>query len=315
MQPTYYERLLADQQLQLASTLDDDIARLKAAGPMLPVAEDPGLADCRGRYVKSAIGQFKQNLASTMSAEQFERFQQTPSYHEVLVQQATQQYWTYDTCLYLRAHGEHTVHVGHEACSELLAAPLEAYGREFKLEVPAAMLVFESAELVDAFYAGERRTSSGRYHQDVPICVLALEVRPNATSPLRYLRVFSVHGDHEKEYRAEVRQLFLSDRLPLEDILEEEESNAWRGGEEVERLIGLPACRLAWACRKADCGFYAAKTPYYRAVLGALHTARMLPSRLLWHPKRAPLNGTVSRLGYSELLAAGHSNPVMDMSR
>jgi len=195
VQPTYYERLLADPRLNLATVLDDDITRLKAAGSLTPVAEDSSLADRRGRYVKDTIVQFRQALASSMSGEQFERFQQTPSFHEALVQRATQQYWTYDAFLYLRVHGERTLHVGPEACSELLAAPLEVAGANLRLEVPAEMLVFDSAELVDAFYAGERRTNPGRYHADAALCVLALDVRASAASKQRYLRLLSVHGE------------------------------------------------------------------------------------------------------------------------
>ncbi len=302
MQPTYYERLLADSRLKLASVLDDDITRLKRAGSLTPFAENPSLADCRGRYVRDAIVEFRQSLASSMSAEQFERFQQTPSFHEVLVQRATQQYWTYEAFLYLRAHGERTLHVGPEACRELLAAPLQVAGADLRLEVPAAMVVFDSAELVDAFYAGERRVNPGRHHPDAALCVLALEMRANATSTERYLRVLSVHGDSRKDYRAEVRQFFLADKLFLEDILDAEERNTWHGGEEVEQLIGLPACKLAWASRKTDCGFYAAKTPYYRAVLSALHSAATMPERLSWHP--GPQNAALSTLSYSELLPA-----------
>jgi hypothetical protein len=302
MQPTYYERLLADSQLKLASVLDEDITRLKRAGSLGPIAEDPSLADCRGRYVRDAIMQFKQALASSMNAEQFERFQQTPSFHEALVQKATQQYWTYEAFLYLRAHGERTLHVGAEACSELLAVPLQVGAADLRLEVPAAMVVFDSAELVDAFYAGERRASPGRHHPDAALCVLALEVRASATAGERYLRVLSVHGDSRKDHRVEVRQFFLADKLMLEDILDAEERNNWQRSEEVEQLIGLPMYKLAWASRKADCGFYAAKTPYYRAVLGALHYAATNPQRLLWHPGTGCSNAARSALGYSELL-------------
>jgi hypothetical protein len=86
------------------------------------------------------------------------------------------------------------------------------------------------------------------------------------------------------------------------DELDAEERNTWHGGEEVEQLIGLPVCKLAWASRKADCGFYAAKTPYYRAVLGALHCAATMPQRLSWHPGIERSNAALSTLGYSELL-------------
>ena len=302
MQPTYYERLLADSRLKLASVLDDDIRRLKHAGSLVPIAEDATRADCRGRYVKDAILQFKQSLASSMSAEEFERFQQTPSFHEALVQKAIQQYWTYEAFLYLRAYGERTLHVGPEACSELLAAPLQVAGADLRLEVPAAMAVFDSAELVDAFYAGERRASPGRHQPNAALCVLALEVRASVAPSERYLKVLSVHGDNRKDHRVEVRQFFLADKLMLEDILDAEERNSWHGGEEVEQLIGLPVYKLAWASRKADSGFYAAKIPYYRAVLGALHHAATMPQRLSWHPGTGSSNAALSALGYNELL-------------
>ena len=112
--------------------------------PLAPLAEDPGLDDCRGRYIRSAVVHLRQALASSMGTEQFERFQQTPAYHEVLVQKAAQQYWIYETFLHLRAHGERTVHIGPAASMEMLAAPLEDFGSDFGLEVPATMLVFES---------------------------------------------------------------------------------------------------------------------------------------------------------------------------
>jgi hypothetical protein len=305
MQPTYYERVLADQQLGLATTLDEDIAQLKAAGPLLPLTEDAGLNQCRGRYIRGAVVHLRRALASSMGTEQFERFQQTPAYHEVLLQKAAQQYWIYETFLHLRAHGEHTVHVGPEATREMLAAPLEDFGSDFRLDVPAAMLVFESPELVDAFYAGERRAGNGRNHPEAPLCVLALEVSSHPGSAHRYLRLLSAHGDGQQDYRLEVRQIFLAENLSLEDILEADDGYPWRGSEEVEQLLGLPTRRLAWACRQADCGFYAGKTSYYRAILGTLHCARTTPQRLLWHPQVALLDDGASRLGYSELLPSG----------
>jgi hypothetical protein len=304
MQPTYYERLLADPTLGLASTLDDDITRLKAVGPLAPRAEDAGLDEHRGRYIRGAVVHLKQALASSMGTEQFERFQQTPAYHEVLVQKAAQQYWIYETFLHLRAHGERTVHIGPAASQEMLAAPLEDLGSDFSLEVPATMLVFESPDLVEAFYAGERRAGNGRKHPEAPLCVLALEVSAQLDSARRYLRLLSAHGDDGHDYRIEVRQITLADHLSLEDILEIDDGYAWRGSEEVERLLGLPARRLAWACRKADCGFYAGKMTYYRAVLGALNCIRTMPQRLLWYPQLPGLDESTSRLRYSELLPA-----------
>jgi hypothetical protein len=302
MQSTYYERLLADEQLDLASILDGDIAHLTATGSLRPAVEDSSLIDCRSRYIKNAILKVKQSIAAGMSPDQFERYQQTPTFHEVLVQKATEQYWTYEAFLFLRAHGARTVNVGPQACVELLSMPLEAYGRDFKLEVPAQMLVFESPELVDAFYAGERRAGAGRHHQEAAVCVLTLEMRASTNSHARYLKILSVHGDAQQDYRVEIRKLHLEEARSLEDILEDEDGNSWHGGEQVEQLIGLPTCTLAWASRKADCGFYAAKTAYYRAVLGALHCARTEPRRLAWRPGAPPEEANASRLRYSELL-------------
>lgn len=304
MQPTYYERLLEDPELGLASVLDRDIPRLQASGPLLPNGPHQALNDLRADYVRKTIARYTQALAAQMSAEEFERFQQTPSYHEQLVQRATQQYWVYETFVYLRAYGERTLYVGPDTCNELLATPLEDYTREFILDTPAQMLVFDSPDLVDAFYAGERRSGPGRHHREASICVLALEARPDSGS--RALRVLSAHGDGEKDYRVEVRQFFLEETLALEDILDAEDGSSWHGTEHVEELIGLPVRHLPWACRKADHGFYAAKTAYYRAVLGALHRAHRTPELLAWRPASAPVNGTVSRLGYSEILCTHH---------
>jgi hypothetical protein len=307
MQPTYYERLLADEQLGLASILDGDIAQLTTTGSLGPAVEDSSLIDCRSRYLRNAMLKVRQDIAAGMSPDQFQRYQQTPTFHEVLVQRATQQYWTYEALLFLRAHGARTVNIGPAACAELLSMPLEAYGRDFKLEVPAQMLVFESPELVDAFYSGERRAGAGRLHPEAAVCVMALEMRPSADSDARYLKILSVHGDADQEYRVEIRKLHLDGSRSLEDILEDEDGHAWHGGEQVEQLIGLPTCTLAWASRKADCGFYAAKTAYYRAVLGALHCARTEPRRLAWRPGAPPEEANASRLRYSELLPSTYA--------
>ena len=69
MQPTYYERLLADEELGLAGILDSDIALLTASGSLHSAAEDPSLIDCRSRYIKSAVLKVKQAMAASMSAE------------------------------------------------------------------------------------------------------------------------------------------------------------------------------------------------------------------------------------------------------
>jgi hypothetical protein len=309
MQSTYYEKLLGDEQLNLASVLDGDIAQLTASGSLKPAVEDSTLVDCRSRYIKDAMSKVKESIASTMGPDQFARYQQTPAFHEMLVQRATREYWTYEALLFVRAHGARTVNVGPQASIELLSMPLEAYGRDFRLEVPAQMLVFESPELVDAFYAGERRACKGRYHPEAAINVLALEMHPGDAPHSRYLKILSVHGDAEEEYRVEIRKLLLADARSLEDILEDEDGHGWHGGEQVEQLIGLPACTLAWASRKADSGFYAAKTAYYRAVLGALHSARTEPRRLAWRAGADADATGDSRLRYTELLpCAYHDN-------
>jgi len=306
MQSTYYEKLLGDEQLGLARVLDGDIAQLTASGSLKPAIEDAILADCRSRYIKQAMQRVKQAVADSMNPDQFVRYQQTPSYHEMLVQKATQHYWTYEALLFLRAHGAPTINVGPQASMELLSMPLEAYGRDFKLEVPAQMLVFESPEVVDAFYAGERRAGTGRYHDEAAVNVLALEMHPSSASRARHLKILSVHGDAEQEYRVEIRRLLVDDPRSLEDILEDEEGHVWHDGEQVEQLIGLPACTLAWASRKADSGFYAAKIAYYRAVLGALHCARTEPRRLALRPGASADNTSDSRLRYSELLPSSY---------
>jgi hypothetical protein len=131
-----------------------------------------------------------------------------------------------------------------------------------------------------------------------------LELSANSKSRGRHLKLLSIHGDNEQDYRVELRQLFLADKLLLEDILEAAEQDSWQGSAEVEQLIGLPAPKLTWASRQADSGFYAAKTAYYRAVLGALHCAETMPQRLSWNPSQ-PSNAAHSTLGYSEVLPAG----------
>jgi hypothetical protein len=306
MQVTYYERLLRDDQLCLADILDADISRLTASGSLRTPVENPGLIDCRSRYVKAAMTRIRDSIAGSMSAEQFERYQRSPAFNEVMVQKATEQYWAYEACLFLRAHGARTINVGAQASVELLSIPLECNGRDFKMEVPAQMLVFESPELVDAFYAGDRRSGLGRLHPDAPVSALALETRATDDPHTRYLKVLSVHADGEREYRVEIRKLRLDDMRCLEDILEDEDGSTWHGGEQVAQLIGLPSATMAWAARKADCGFYAAKTAYYRAVLGALHSARIEPRRLAWRPAANAGGDGLSRLQYTELLPSAY---------
>ena len=48
MQPTYYEKLLADKESPLAATLDKEIPLLKARGPITPNPQDAGFAEGLG---------------------------------------------------------------------------------------------------------------------------------------------------------------------------------------------------------------------------------------------------------------------------
>jgi len=120
MQRTYYEKLLADERLGLAGILDSDIAELKASGCIEQPMENPTLNDCRSRYIKAMMHKVEQDIASVMPSEQFARYRVSPAFRELLVQKATQQYWTYEAFLFLRAHGARTVNVGAQASIELL---------------------------------------------------------------------------------------------------------------------------------------------------------------------------------------------------
>jgi hypothetical protein len=305
MQRTYYEKLLADERLGLAGILDSDIAELKASGCLEQPMENATLIDCRSRYIKAMMQKVEQDIASVMTIEQFARYRVSPAFRELLVQKATQQYWTYEAFLFLRAHGARTVNVGAQASIELLSMPLETDCRNFRMEVPAQMLVFESPEMVEAFYAGDRRATGGRYRPDAAVCVLAVEMLTEDDARARSLKLLSVHGDTAQDYRVEIRKLVLVPDRSLEDVLENDDANAWHGGEQIARMMGLPTGTLAWAARKADCGYAAAKTAYYRALLGALHYARTEPRRLAWRPGALGEAGG-SRLQYAELLPSGY---------
>ena len=51
MQPTYYEKVLADANSPLAATLDADVSRLRARGPIAPNPEDADFADALKRVI------------------------------------------------------------------------------------------------------------------------------------------------------------------------------------------------------------------------------------------------------------------------
>jgi len=305
MQRTYYERLLADERLGLAGILDSDSAELKASGCIEQPMENPTLNDCRSRYIKAMMHKVEQDIASVMPSEQFARYRVSPAFRELLVQKATQQYWAYEAFPFLRAHGARTVNVGAKASIELLSMPLETDCSNFRMEAPAQMLVFESSEMVEAFYAGDRRATSGRYRPDAAVCVLAVEMLTEDDANARSLKLLSVHGDAAQDYRIESRKLVLVPDRSLEDVLENDDASAWHGGEQIARMMGLPTGTLAWAARKADCGYAAAKTAYYRALLGALHCARTEPRRLACRPG-SPGETGASRLQYAELLPSGY---------
>src|SRR5690242_21156648 len=156
MQPTFYEELLADSSSPLAATLDADVARRRAGGPITPDPEDAEFADALGKYLRRALEDFKSSVARGMSAYQFELFQQTPAYQEAMVQQAANQYWVYETFFYFKALGERTYNVSADATHELLQHPLSARARDLRPDTAALLLVFDAPEMVDALYAGER---------------------------------------------------------------------------------------------------------------------------------------------------------------
>jgi len=299
MQPTYYEKVLADQNSPLAVTLDEDVSRLKARGPIVPNPEDSDFADALGKYLKHALESFKSTLERDMSAYQFELFKQTPAYQEAMVQLAANQYWVYETFFYLKALGERTVNIGSAATRELLEKPLAGKASDLKLDAAAMMLVFDAPEMVDALYAGERRQAPGRNDYAAKVNVFLLEVPPSEGFKYRRLKILSVHAGPHANHRVEVRRLLLDDNVDLEELLK----NGWNDNQQsptAAARLAISAAENPGAKRTEDRGFYGTRIPYYRAVLGVL---QRLASKqgLSVHAAPKVVNEQVSRLAYQSL--------------
>jgi hypothetical protein len=300
MQPTYYEKLLADRASPLAAMLDADVSRLKARGPIIPNPEDADFADALGQYLKRALESFKTTVARDMSPYQFELFQQTPAYQEAMVQLAANQYWVYETFFYFKALGERTFNIGSAATKELLQAPLTGRARDFKLDAAAMMLVFDAPEMVDALYAGERRQAPGRTDYDAKVHVFVIEVPPSEGFKFRRLKMLSVHAGPHANHRVEVRRLLLQDDVELEELLK----NGWNDSSQAASAAGQFAAAAAGnasgAKRTEDRGFYGTRIPYYRAVLGTLQRIAAKQG-LSAHPAPSVVTAEVSRLAYQAL--------------
>lgn len=300
MQPTYYEKLLADRSSPLGAMLDADVSRLRARGPILPDPEDAEFADGLGRYLKRALEGFKSSVARDMSAYQFELFQQTPAYQEAMVQLAANQYWVYETFFYFKALGEHTFNVGVNTTRQLLDQSLSGRARDLKLDAASLMLVFDAPEMVDALYAGERRQAPGRGDYAAKVYVFVVEVPPSEGFKFRRLKMLSVHAGPHANHRVEVRRLLLQDDLDLEELLRNGWNDSTQAADAAAKLADAQGSNATGAKRSEDRGFYGARVPYYRAVLGALQRIAAKQG-LTAHPAPSSPSGDVSRLAYQAL--------------
>ena len=302
MQRTYYEKLLADEQSPLAAALDKEVPRIKARGGRIaPDPDDADFADGLGSYLKQALEGFKQSLARETSQYQFELFQQTPAYQEAMVQMAANQYWTYETFFYFRALGEQTYRVTPESVKALLNSPLEGRGSDIKLPVPALMLVFDTPEMVDALYAGERRAAPGRGDYEAAVYAFVVEAPPSEGVKSRRLKLLSAHSGPHANHRLEVRRLLLQDDLSLEDILKTDWGKTAKSPSEARPKELNVAPKATGASRSEDYGYYGARVPYYRAILGALQRLSKPGTKLTTHPAPAAGGKDKSRLAYVEL--------------
>lgn len=270
IQRTYYERLLSSRELPLAEILDEEVARLRSRGALTTNPEQTDFGDGLARYLTHALEAFKHSVAARMTASEFEGFQRQPGFQEILLQTAAREYWIYETFFYFRAFGEHTVHVGARATQELLETPLRATGADLRMSRPAAMLVFDSREMVDTLYLGERRRAEGRNRHDVPVYVFAVETPASEGFAERRLKLLSVHSSEEQSYRIEVRRLLLREDAPLEDILTADLAELGKSSLEAKHLLPLTDGLARGASRREDQGFVGQRLPYYRVVLGAL---------------------------------------------
>ncbi len=301
IQQTYYERLLSSRELPLAEILDEEVSRLRGQGSLSTDPEKTDFGDGLARYLTHALEAFKSTVATRMSPEEFKTFQSQAGFQEILLQTAAREYWTYETFFYFRAFGEHTVHVSTAATQELLNTPLVARGGDLRMGVPAVMLVFDSREMVDTLYLGERRRSEGRDRYDVPVYVFAVETPVSEGFPARRLKLLSVHSSQEQSYRIEVRRLLLREDVGLEDILTADLAELGKSSLEAKHLLPLTDGLTRGASRREDQGFVGQRLPYYRVVLGAL--LRVFRDGAAQTPTTHSGANEGSRLPYLELRA------------
>jgi hypothetical protein len=108
-----------------------------------------------------------------------------------------------------------------------------------------------------------------------------------------------VHAGPHANHRVEVRRLLMQDELTLEQLLE----NGWNDGQQTQRptaQVNISATGNAGAKRSEDRGFYGARVPYYRAVIGALQRIQSKQG-LRVHDAPASAAGDNSRLAYLEI--------------
>jgi hypothetical protein len=300
MQPTYYEKLLADRNSPLAEMLDADVSHLRARGPIIPDPADADFAVALGKYLKRTLEGFKTSLARDMSAYQFELFQQTPAYQEAMGQLAANQYWIYETFFYFKALGERTFNIGSAVTRQLLEKPLAGHARDLRVDAAAMMLVFDAPEMVDALYAGERRQAPGRNDYDAKVHVFVVETPPSEGFKFRRLKMLSVHAGAHANHRVEVRRLLLQDDVDLEDLLKNGWNDSTQAVHAAAQLADATLSNADGAKRAEDRGFYGTRVPYYRAVLGVLQRIAGKQG-LTAHPAPSSPSADVSRLAYQAL--------------
>jgi hypothetical protein len=176
----------------------------------------------------------------------------------------------------------------------LLERPLAGRTRDLRLDTAALLLVFDAPEMVDALYAGERRQAPGRTDYNAKVHVFVVEVPPSEGFEYRRLKMLSVHAGPHANHRVEVRRLLLDDNLELEALLQ----SGWNDG--VQPKTKQMNVAVAGAKRTEDRGFYGARVPFYRAVIGALQRIAAKHG-LTAHSASGTASAEVSRLPYQSL--------------
>jgi hypothetical protein len=111
--------------------------------------------------------------------------------------------------------------------------------------------------------------------------------------------MLSVHAGPHANHRVEVRRLLMQTDMELEELLK----NGWNDGQGANtatKLIEATGANATGAKRAEDRGFYGARVPYYRAVLGTLQRISAKQG-LKPHPAPSSPSLEVSRLAYQTL--------------